>query len=213
MKYAVSFLKSKFSPLETVVKIESSTADYIHVDIMDGVFVSESTNDVDWYVELLKNHIKPLDIHLMMNYQNAREAILKLKDLKPDCIMVHVEIPEVGELLSLIQSFGIKSGLAINPDTSLEALNPYLDQIQQILVMSVYPGKGGQSFLIETIERCRNISSLKQQGKFNGLIAIDGGINDQTLGGIKNVVDLVVSGSYICMQDDYENALQVLKKI
>lgn len=211
MKTSISFLKSLVSKEETIKKIEESNADYIHVDVMDGEFVEEKTFGIDEFVGLLQNTKKPLDVHLMMNQENAKRAIEQFAKLSPEFITVHLELPNVTELINQIRQKNIKVGLAINPDTPLEDIFLYLSQIDLILVMSVYPGKGGQQFLTKTKTRLQELKELCQKENVSPLISIDGGINETTIQEVRDFVDIVVSGSFVCMSDNYNDQIKKLK--
>ena len=202
MKVSVSFLKYQTSKEETIKKIAATSADYIHVDIMDGLFVPEKNDDLDSFIALLKNVNKPLDIHLMV--LNPQEYINKLQVLKPEFITIQAEINNPLEYIKLIKQYGIKAGLALNPDTKTDILNNYLNEIDLILFMSVHPGKGGQKFIPEV---------SKKISKYNNkLVSIDGGINEETIKLVKDHIDMCVSGSYICLSNDYEKQIEKLRK-
>ncbi len=203
MKVSVSFLKYQNSKEETIKKILATSADYIHVDIMDGIFVNEKNDDLDEFISLLKDVNKPLDIHLMVS--NPKEYITKLQILKPLFITIQAEILNPLVYINQIKSYGIKVGLALNPDSKLSLLQNYLKYLDLVLIMSVYPGKGGQQFLKEVIPK---IKELKGE---NVLISVDGGINDETINYVKDDVDICVSGSFICLSDDYEKQIDKLR--
>lgn len=203
MKVSVSFLKSLDSKEETIKKIDSSSADYIHVDIMDGIFVKEKNDDLDELISLLKKVNKPLDIHLMV--LNPQKYIEKLKVLKPEFITIQVEILNPLVYLKLIKSYNIKAGLAINPDTKVKMILPYLNYIDLVLVMSVYPGKGGQKFITSVDNKLKEIPNNKV------LISIDGGINDETIKNVRSYIDMCVSGSYVCMNENFDEQIKKLR--
>ena len=203
MKVSVSFLKYQNSKAETIQKISQTSADYIHVDIMDGLFVSQKNDDLNEFINLLKDCNKPLDIHLMV--LNPAIYIDKLKVLKPSFITIQAEILNPLVYIKQIKKANIKVGLAINPDTDINSLDNYLKYIDLVLVMSVNPGLGGQKFIKDVIPK---IKKLKNK---NVLISVDGGINDQTIKLVKEDVDICVSGSYICLSDDYEKQISKLK--
>ena len=211
MKVAVSYLKSAFSKEETLKKIEKSEADYIHVDLMDGIFVEKNNLDVSETISLLKDCQKPLDIHLML--EHPEKTIEELERLNPKTITVHVEIGNVEHILENLIKKKILKGLAINPETDWKKLLPYLNKIDQVLVMSVHPGKGGQSFLPESIQKVKEIYKIRQEKKLSFQIAMDGGINEETAFLVKDYVDILISGSYICMSDNFEEKILKLKQI
>lgn len=208
MKIAVSYLKSPFSKEETIKKIEQTSADYLHVDLMDGKFVPSKNFEINQVFELLKSHQKPLDIHLMT--EDLENYIDSLSPLNPEFITFHLEQKEdIFKIINLIKEKKIKVGLAIKPNTPIKNIKPYLKIIDLILIMSVEPGKGGQSFLEDTPNKIKELK--KYITSENILISVDGGINEISIKQIKNEVDMVVSGSYICESDDYESQIQKLK--
>lgn len=210
MKVSVSFLKSKLSALETIRQINFTDANYIHVDIMDGIFVQNKNDDLDSLLAILKKANKPLDIHLMM--KEYQDIMTKLGGLKPAYLTVPVETKPSLEFIQKLRNHGIKVGLAINPETDVDWLVPYLEHIDLVLVMSVHPGMGGQTFLPESIDTLEYLSELNMDIKNDFLISIDGGINNDTLKEVKPYVDMVVSGSYICMSDNYQSKINTLRQ-
>jgi len=208
MKISVSYLKSIYSKEKTIALLEETSCDFIHVDLMDGVFAGVKNYDIDSVCNLFSNSTKPLDIHLMA--QNPRDEIKKLVLLKPKFITIHVETSNVKENLEFIKSHGISCGLAIHPDTPLDALMPYLSLVDLVLVMSVVPGRGGQEFLPKSVTRLKELSLLKKHFS-NFFISVDGGINEQTVLDVSSFVDVVVSGSFVCMSEDFEKQIEKLR--
>ena len=207
-KISVSFLSSE-DDIEDLIDLEATNVDYIHVDVMDGKFVKNKNHPfktLDYLSYVLK---KRLDVHLMV--KKPIKYIEKYATLNTEFITVHVELGEklIKESFELIKSYGIKCGIAINPDTDISFLEPYLDCIDMILVMSVTPGLGGQSFIEETIERLSKIKNLIKNKKI--LINVDGGINADTVSKAKTA-DIVVSGSYIINSDNFQEAIDTLRK-
>lgn len=210
MKIAVSYLKSKFNLSETIEKINNTDAEYIHVDVMDGEFVQNKTYEYEELEDLLKKTNKLLDVHLMVS--NPKEYILKYKELKPEIITIHSEIDDdITELLDLIHSFGIKSGISLNPETDVKVIENYLDKVDNVLIMSVEPGKGGQEFMINVIKKIKSLNQTRNLFNLNYLISIDGGINDTNIHKTKGV-DFVISGSFICMDSDYQKQINILRE-
>lgn len=210
MKVAVSYLKSKYNLEETIEKINNTDAEYIHVDVMDGRFVSDITYEYSELENVLKNTSKALDVHLMVD--NPIKYILDYKNLKPVYITIHSEInSNIKDLIDLINSYGIKAGISIKPKTSIESIENILPYIDNVLIMSVEPGKGGQKFMDSIIYKIDVLNKLRKEKKYNYVISIDGGINDETVNKVKNV-DFVISGSYICMSDNYQEKINDLKK-
>ena len=209
MEIAVSFLKSKYTMEDTIKKINDTTAEYIHVDVMDGEFVPNKSfiyNDVK---EILKKTNKKLDIHLMVG--NPLEYILEYKNLNPEIITIHSEINKnIDDYIDLIKSYNIKVGLSIKPKTSIETIEKYLNRIDNILIMSVEPGKGGQKFMDNVLYKIDILEKLRAENNYNYKISIDGGINEDTIVKVKKV-DFVISGSYICISNDYQSKINELR--
>lgn len=209
MEIAVSFLKSKYTIEDTIKKINETNAEYIHVDVMDGEFVPNKSfiyNDVK---EILKKTNKKLDIHLMVG--NPLEYILEYKNLNPEIITIHSEINKnIDDYIDLIKSYNIKVGLSIKPKTSIETIEKYLNRIDNVLIMSVEPGKGGQKFMDSILYKIDILEKLRAENNYNYKISIDGGINEDTIVKVKKV-DFVISGSYICMSNDYQSKINELR--
>lgn len=204
MLISVSFLSAKNDVKQCINKLSKTSVDYLHLDIMDGQFVSNKTWNVNEMKYLLEDTTKPLDIHLMVC--DVYKYIDDFKILNPSYITIHYEINEdLVKVIDYIHANGIKAGISIKPSTNIEELNPYLGIVDLVLIMSVEPGYGGQSFIETTIDK---IKVLKQkQGKY--LISVDGGINDKTIELID--ADMCVVGSYILSSDDYQNNIDKLK--
>lgn len=203
---SVSYLKSNYSKKETLEKINNSIADYIHVDLMDGEYVSNKNFTIDEVIDDLKDSNKPLDIHLMVN--NPLKYIDTLAKLNPEIITFHLDsLDNSNDVIELIKDYNIKVGIAINPSDSINILADYINQIDYVLIMSVVPGMGGQSFMPEVLDK---ISYLNNK---NILIGIDGGINNETIKYLKDYkIDIIISGSFICMADDYDEQIKLLKE-
>ncbi len=204
MKIAVSFIKSKYDDITTIQKIDETSADYLHVDIMDGKFAGQKNYSVEDIINLAKHTSKLLDIHLMV--LNPESYIEGLVQLNVKCITFHVEATDkVNEIIDLIHSYGIKAGISLNPETSVEKIKPYLDRIDEVLIMTVHPGKGGQTFIEEMTKK---IDKLNNLGDY--ILAVDGGINAETIKLVKKA-DMAISGSFICESNDYEKSIEILR--
>lgn len=204
MKIAVSFIKSKYDDITTIQKIDETSADYLHVDIMDGKFAGQKNYSVEDIINLAKHTSKLLDIHLMV--LNPESYIEGLVQLSVKCITFHVEATDkVNEIIDLIHSYGIKAGISLNPETSVEKIKPYLDRIDEVLIMTVHPGKGGQTFIEEMTKK---IDKLNNLGDY--ILAVDGGINAETIKLVKKA-DMAISGSFICESNDYEKSIEILR--
>ena len=199
MQLAVSFL-SLGNDKEKIEKLNNIKADYIHYDVIDGHF----TEGVSLNYEQMKslNITKPKDVHLMV--EDVKTYIDKYKYLNPEYITFHIEKNfNHKEIIDYIHSLNIKAGLSINPKTPVSKIKPFLTMIDLVLVMSVYPGKGGQKF----IDISSKIKELKnEEGNF--FIEVDGGINNETIKYCKGA-DIVVVGSYITT-GDYEERVDSL---
>lgn len=195
MKLSVSILGIK-DDIEKIREIEKSRADYIHLDIMDGEFVSNK-------VAMFANYNKTLDIHLMVN--DVKEYIDKYKLLNPEYLTFHYEaVDNPKEMIDYIHSLGIKAGISINPITPVDSIIPYLKDIDLVLIMSVVPGKGGQTYIESSTDKINKLYELKQQ--YNYQIEVDGGINNETIKYVKNA-DIVVVGSYITKSENYSEKI------
>ena len=203
---SVSYLKSIYNKKNTIKKIDESIADMIHIDLMDGLYVENKNFTIDEVIDDLKDTKKPLDIHLMVN--NVKEYIDELAKLKPFTITFHLDSTNnKDDVINQIKDYNIKVGIAINPDEDISILDGYLELIDYVLVMSVVPGKGGQTFIKDVLDKIRQLENK------NILIGIDGGINSETITYLKNYkVDNIISGSFVCMSDDYNKQIEELKE-
>ena len=200
---AVSILGIKEDKLNNYKKIDNTSCDYIHLDVMDGVFV-ENKVDFDFNYDFNKK----LDIHLMV--KNVEEYINKYKVLNPYFITFHIEVEEdIDKLIKILKDNNIKVGISIKPNTDINLLNKYLSYIDLVLVMSVEPGRGGQKFIEESTNKINYLKDLREKNNYTYLIEVDGGINKDTINKVSNA-DIKVVGSYITNSDDYENKIKTL---
>lgn len=208
MKISVSYLSSKKSMRETIRLIEETTADYIHVDLMDGGFVPKKNFTIEEVEELLEKHTKPLDIHLMVF--DPIIYVPSLAKLNPEFITFHLEATkDVVKTIEAIKMQGIKAGITIRPDTDLYELMPYLSLVDLVLIMSVNPGEGGQEFMISAVERLQELLQIRKNNGLSFLTQIDGGINKDTIRLVGDV-DIAVSGSFICNSSNYQERINEL---
>ena len=210
MKIAVSYLKSRFSKAQTLHLIEKTSADYIHVDLMDGGFVPNKNFSMKEVLADLEIHKKPIDIHLMVF-----DPIIYIHDLAklhPNYVTFHIEATkEVVKTIEEIRKYDIKVGLSIKPETDLYELMPYLSLVDLVLVMSVEPGRGGQSFIPFSVNRLEELLKIREENHLNFLIEMDGGINSDTIQLVSSV-DIAVSGSFVCMSDDFQLKIDELQR-
>ena len=208
MKVSASFLSSKNIP-EDLRKLNDTDVDYIHVDIMDGKFVKNKTMPFKEMRHIYEYTSKRLDVHLMV--EDPSNYIPLYAELNTEFITIHVEIDEdIEKDLKMIKDYSIKCGLAINPDTKVNELIPYLPYLDEVIIMSVYPGAGGQSFIEETTEKIEELRALIDSYNFNILINIDGGVNDKTKGKCIGA-DILTSGSYIVCSDNFQEKISSLR--
>ena len=206
MKVSVSILKERENYLDVIEKLNNSKADYIHIDVLDNTFIKTSSFDIDDFKNIEFN--KKLDIHLMSS--NLEKQINDFSLLNPEYISIHEEVGDTLKYLNKIKNKGIKAGIVINPETDIEKVYPYLEIIDLILIMSVNPGKGGQEFMKSVIGKMQELKEI--QDRYNYVIEVDGGINNDTIKYVSNYVDIAVSGSYITDSIDYDKNIENLKR-
>lgn len=208
MKVSVSILKEQDNLEKVITNINNTDADYIHVDVQDNTFTENTSLPASLFSDLYSYNNKKLDVHLMS--LDLDKQIEEFSLLNPEYITFHVEAGvDPSKYIKLIKSKGIKVGLAINPDTDVNNIIEYLPFIDLVLVMSVVPGKGGQSFVDNTSYKMEELHKLKE--KYNFIVSADGGINDKTIDIIKDYVDMIVVGSFITDSDNYQNQINLLK--
>lgn len=201
MKLSTSILNMK-KDKENLDKLNNTTTNYIHLDIMDGKFVNNESDMFDFINDNETN--KSLDIHLMV--EDTISYIEKYSKLNPNNITIHYEIKNnLLESINLIKSKNIKVGLAINPDTDIDEIIKYLDKIDLLLIMSVVPGLGGQSY-IDVSNKLKQARLLQQ--KYNFVIEVDGGIKDNNISIIDT--DIAVVGSFITSSDNFQEQINKL---
>lgn len=205
MKLSVSILSTD-NKKDYVKKLNNTKADYIHIDVMDGLFVPDTKFSIEEIKEINNVSNKKLDIHLMV--EDPIIYIEKLHNMNINNITVHIEIDkDINNLIDKIHSLGYQARLAISPNTNVELLYPYLNKIEGILIMSVNPGKGGQEFMPNTLSRAQYIKKINN----NLSLEIDGGVNNTNVYLIKDSgIDTIVVGSYITKSDDYLNRINNL---
>ena len=190
---SVSFLKEG-SYKEHIKKINNSNADYIHFDVMDGKFVKEKNLTVKELISYIDISKKKNDVHLMVN--SPEKYIKALAYSNVNNITIHYEIKDLVKSLNLIKEYGIKAGIAINPETDIESVKKYLDKINVVLIMSVHPGKSGQTFIEESENKINELRKYIEENNLNTKIEVDGGVCSLVLEKTKNA-DILVSASFL----------------
>ena len=206
MKVSVSILKEYDRLINAVKKVNDSNADFLHIDVMDGKFVNNTKYTPEMVKDIISISKKKVDLHLMVE---DLDLIKEYALLKPDMLTFHVEIIKDFEIINYIKSHGIKVGLAINPETKIDKLTQYVDDIDLVLFMSVTPGEGGQEFKEEVVDKIINFKKLAPKDL---IISIDGGVNNKTVSLCKYAgCDIVVAGSFITNSDNYTKQINELK--
>jgi ribulose-phosphate 3-epimerase len=196
---------------EEVRNVEAAGADWIHIDIMDGHFVPNLTMGPDIVRAVRRVTSLPLDVHLMVT--NPLAMIEAFAAAGADYLSVHVEVvDDVEGAFRLIESFGKKPALVVNPDTPVEAVSPHISRASMILVMSVYPGFAGQKFIPEVLSKLEALRDLKKRYGSSCLLEIDGGIKtSNTATVVRAGAEVVVAGSGIFATSDYGATIAEMK--
>lgn len=211
MKVNVSILSNTIKPQDIVKELDNTNADAIHVDIMDGKFVDNKTWTIGEITKIIKYSSLPLDVHLMVN--SPSKYIEDYAMLNTNDIIFHYEaIENIDKMINEIKDYGLKVGIAINPDTDIKNVFTYLNRIDLVLIMSVYPGKSGQTFIETTLDKIKELKEYINKNNLKTLISVDGGINNETGRLCKDAgADILVSASYI--HNDIKHNVDVLKNL
>ena len=209
MKIAVSYLSSD-DYSKCIKKINKSTAEYIHADLCDGKYVDNKNFTLASLKELFSLAEKPLHVHLMC--KDPLEIIKKIENYNLITIIFHLDACQnADEVIDYVKERGIKVGIALNPKDNLETLNPYLKKIDEVLFLTVTPGRGGQLFQEDVLDKVDKFNEIKHD--YHLETVIDGGVNDLTISYlIDKDIDTVVSGSFITNSDNYDEKIMILKK-
>ena len=198
--------------------IETAKIDYFHIDVMDGEFVKKDNvlQMRDYALKITSISMTPIDVHLMV--KNPREHFDYFVDLGVNRITFHVEAcsnkDEIISLAKYLNENRIKVGIAVNPDTDIKEIFDVLPYVHMVLVMSVVPGKGGQNFIPDTLDKVEILRKYCEEQELDIDIEIDGGINDETgKEAVEAGANILVSGNYVLNADDYKEAINNLKNL
>lgn len=211
IKIAPSILSADFSNLATdIEKVEKAGADILHIDVMDGHFVNNITFGPALIKSIRNKSSLPFDVHLMIN--PADKYIDDFIAAGADTITVHIELQEnISNTINQIKSKGKRAGLAINPDTAINKILPYKEIIDQLIIMSVYPGFAGQSFIEATYDRIKTLRSILNNSRVD--IEVDGGVNaENSTGCVQAGCNILVAGSSVFNSSDYKKNIDDIRK-
>ena len=211
----LNMIKGKES--ETIFGLEKAKTDYFHIDVMDGKFVKNDTYNtmlnLSSYIKRISN--LPMDVHLMV--EDVKKGINDFSSIEPNIITFHLEAckdeNKVFEYINLIKENNSKVGISVKPDTPIEKIYKYLPYVHMCLVMTVEPGKGGQTLLSEMVDKIKELKKYVDENNLEIDIEADGGINLNTCDAVKNAgANILVSGTAILMAKDYKEIINELKK-
>ena len=213
IKLAPSILSADFARLlEDVKKVEKAGCEYLHIDVMDGHFVPNITLGPSIVKSLRKDVNMIFDTHLMI--ENPDNYIKDFVDAGSDLIVVHVEAcKHLHRTIQNIKSYNIKAGVALNPATPIEAIKHIIEDVDMVLIMTVNPGFGGQSFIESTLEKIQELKNLIDSKNLNVDIQVDGGIKPSNINKVvKAGANIIVAGSAIFNSDDIAQTVNEMRK-
>ncbi len=216
IKISPSILSADFSQLgKEIINLEKGGADLIHVDVMDGHFVPNLTIGPTVIKALRKYTNLPFDVHLMIS--PVHKYIKDFADAGSDIITIHPEATEsLNESIFHIKKLNKKVGVSLNPDTEINVIESHLNNIDLVLIMSVFPGFGGQKFIPETIKKIKNLKEIKDKNNYRFDIEVDGGINFLNSKDVINAgANILVSGTTIFKENngDIQKNIETLKSV
>ncbi len=210
----LSMMKGKET--KTILGLEQAKTDYFHIDVMDGKFVKKNTYDkmLEYSSYIKRISSIPLDIHLMV--ENVKESIYDFSSMEPNIITFHLEAckdaDEVFENIKIIKQNNCKVGISVKPNTNIEKIYKFLPYIHMVLVMTVEPGKGGQTLLSDVIDKIQKLKKYIDDNNMEIDIEADGGINLNTCEKVKEAgANILVSGTAILLANNYKNIIDELK--
>jgi ribulose-phosphate 3-epimerase len=212
-KIAPSILSADFSRLGDEVRaVEKAGADVIHVDVMDGHFVPNITIGPLVIQGLRKLTSLPLDVHLMI--ENPERYVEAFAQAGGDWITIHAEVcPHLKRIIKKIRQLNVRPGIVLKPTTSLKILYPVLDDVDLVLIMSVNPGFGGQSFIPSTLKKIERLRKIVDQNRYPLEIEVDGGVKIDNIGEVSRAGgDIFVVGTGIFKTKDYEETIKKLRE-
>lgn len=210
-----SLLAADKAHLDSEIKLaEESGAEYIHWDIMDGKFVPNLSFKASDVKKFSKIHKMVNDVHIMVADPEIEAPLFV--SCGADLVTFHIEavdsIAQAKKIINKLHSLNCKAGISIKPMTEVEAIEPLLDKVDLVLVMSVEPGKGGQKFMPNALEKIRKLRKIIDKNRFNCLIEVDGGINEITGQECRKAgVDILVAGSYLFGHEDFKERVKLLR--
>ena len=209
MKTSISITKCKDTRKHAVIDLINTDTDFIHIDMMDGKFVENTQLLPEEVLSLTRGISKKLDIHMMI--EDPIPYIRELESLNNiNNITIHYEIGNTDYYIDCIHELGLKAGLAINPETEVKDILQYLDNLDIVLIMGVNPGQGGQKMIMSTTDKIKELNEIREKYGLSFEIEFDGGVNNETRQYVDGL-DTVVSGSYVCTSDNYQEAINTLR--